>query len=157
MRVYPDIYERYASKIKVDHVTECWMWQAGIDKDGYGNMWVRGDARRVHRLSWELHVGPIPAGMFVCHKCDRPGCSNPQHLFLGTPADNMRDRDAKGRHRFKSPKLRGTMHGMSVLTEDIVRQIRSSSSSGAAMSRLFNVSQSTIASVRKRHTWSHVT
>lgn len=83
-------------------VTEagCWEWQRARMGAGYGNTRYQGKTINTHRLSYMLFVGPIPEGMYVLHKCDNPPCVNPEHLWLGTPADNMRDRDAKGRDRF---------------------------------------------------------
>jgi hypothetical protein len=78
----------------------CWLWKGSKRPNGYGRLQVRGEVNKtfgVHRLSWELHNGPIPSGLFVCHKCDVPLCVNPEHLFLGTQLENMRDRRAKGR------------------------------------------------------------
>ncbi len=72
----------------------CWIWTSGWDKAGYGHS--TGNVR-AHRLSWEIHVGDVPSGMLVCHKCDTPCCVNPNHLFLGTPQDNMSDKVSKGR------------------------------------------------------------
>lgn len=77
----------------------CWEWQGHL-ASGYGAL--RGqypDQRMVkaHRVSWEIHFGPIPTGMFVCHHCDNPPCVRPDHLFLGTNTSNMRDRERKGR------------------------------------------------------------
>lgn len=78
---------------------ECWAWTGRKDAFGYGVVQLgRGEPRTgAHRVSWELHVGPIPEGMQVLHHCDNPECTNPSHLFLGTPLDNMLDASAKGR------------------------------------------------------------
>lgn len=88
---------------KVEPVTEtgCWIWMAGTNGDSrkfsYGQMYDGNKTRAAHRLSYELFVGPIPAGLFVCHRCDVPLCVNPAHLFVGTQSDNMLDASRKGR------------------------------------------------------------
>lgn len=76
----------------------CWDWLGYKQPEGYGTFPHRG-THYAHRVSYQLHVGPIPDGLHVLHSCDNPPCSNPAHLFLGTVADNMHDRDRKGRHR----------------------------------------------------------
>ena len=96
------IKERLMAKVVVDD-GGCWVWQGQRrGKMGYGSMNViidgRKRKRKCHRLSYEAHIGPIdPATPCVLHRCDNPPCCNPQHLWLGTLIDNVRDRDAKGR------------------------------------------------------------
>lgn len=76
--------------------SDCWFWRNGQER-GYTKTRMAGREESVHRLSFQLFVGPIPDGYFVCHRCDQPSCWNPMHLFIGTALDNNRDMYAKGR------------------------------------------------------------
>lgn len=81
----------------------CWIWKGWCSRLGYGSVSVKGRAWPVHRLTYTLFKGEIPKGLQACHTCDIPACCNPEHIFLGTAADNARDAQSKGRH-FTSSK-----------------------------------------------------
>lgn len=81
----------------------CVLWHRAISSNGYGAAWRDGRQMSAHRMIWEAVNGPIPAGLYVLHRCDVKACVNLDHLFLGTPLDNMRDKIAKGRARYVGP------------------------------------------------------
>lgn len=90
---------RFWAKVKIDP-EGCWLWQAGVDRKGYGIfMRKAGEHVMAHRFAYEDKIGKIPDGFWVLHRCDIPGCVRPDHLFLGTHRDNMRDMRQKGRSR----------------------------------------------------------
>jgi hypothetical protein len=107
---------------RVDKGEGCWLWTGGVEGGGYGSIKKKGH-HLAHRFSWELHYGEIPDGLYVCHKCDNPPCVRPDHLFLGTHQDNMRDMAEKGRRR--------SGRGNTKLTKQQVAAIRSRYSPGA--------------------------
>jgi len=131
----------------------CWEWTGTISSNG-GYGWIKsgGIMVKAHRFAYRLLVGPIPAGMFVCHHCDNPSCVRPDHLFLGTPADNSHDRDAKGRG------VRGERQHSARLTADQVREIRELSPSipGTDLAKRYGVAKSSISAVRNGRTWKWV-
>jgi hypothetical protein len=146
---------RYVQKGSDD---QCWLWTGTKSSYGYGQICASRNPIRfklAHRLSYEIHKGPIPpTANVVRHSCDTPLCVNPNHLYAGTQADNLADMDAKGRRRTGSRV--GAMNGRAVVTPDDVYKIRQSDESYAKLAKTFGVSRGTIASIVKRRDWSHI-
>jgi hypothetical protein len=130
----------------------CWGWRGGPSKK-YGSLEFMRKSILAHRASYILHKGNIPEGMFVCHTCDNPPCTNPDHLFLGTDVDNVRDMYKKGRH----PILKGEDAPGSKLTKEQVIEIKKMLSDGCSLTKiakLFNIHVVTIHDIKYRKTWS---
>ena len=125
-------------------------------KTSSGYVWYTdyrtGKTTKLHRVIYELHNGPIPKGMFVCHTCDNPSCCNPSHLFLGTPKDNSDDKVNKGR------QTKGEDIHSSKFTEDEIIEIRSrlQNEGTRKLAKEFGVSRTTMKCIKKRKTWGHV-
>jgi hypothetical protein len=155
MRARGPIEDRFWTR--VEKTDGCWLWVGGKSPSGYGLISVGKKSegtRSVHRLSYEMHHGPIPKGFVVMHSCDNRACVNPDHLSVGTHKDNTDDMIAKGRKRTVAPL--GTQNGKSLLTEAQVRYIRSSPLGNAALGRELGVSTNCVRGVRTGRTWSHV-
>mgnify|MGYP006447779273 CR=1 FL=1 len=97
---------RFMDKFSMPSKESCWEWDASKDSYGYGTFWYKGCSERAHRVSYMTFVGPIPDGMCVLHRCDNTSCVNPDHLLLGTQADNVHDMDSKQR-RNTGARLKG--------------------------------------------------
>ncbi|HEY5021799.1 MAG TPA: HNH endonuclease signature motif containing protein [Gemmatimonadaceae bacterium] len=140
----------------------CWIWLAGRDSKGYGTVWFGKANHGAHRVSWELVHGPIPKGngwhgACVLHRCDNPSCVNPTHLFEGTQATNMADRDAKGRGRWVNPP--GEANGSAKLTEALVLEIRALAKAGVEQRQLavrFGICNQNVSLIVRRKRWAHV-
>ena len=149
-----DWEDRFWDKVDVRGPDECWEWTASTSGGDYcyGQLRVNGRLPKAHRLAWEIEYGPIPDGLYVLHKCDNPPCCNPAHLFLGTHADNMRDRNEKGR------TARGIQNPTGKLTRDSVRQVRTLYATGKfsqmQLGKRFGVSFQTIGSIVRREKWA---
>ncbi len=127
----------------------CWVWMHRLT-DGYGQTRINGVISRAHRVMYSLTNGPIPEGMQVLHSCDNRACVNPLHLWLGTNADNMHDKYLKNR------QTKGETHGMHVLTENNVRQIRELIKQGESQRHIaswFGVDQSNVYQINTGKTW----
>ena len=162
-RGHPSEEERFFSRVDKDGPTiyeglgPCWVWTGGKVSAGYGGFTVYVDGEKTsvpsHRWSYVHHVGPIPAGLFLRHRCDNPPCVNPEHLEPGTQNDNVQDRQARGR------TSRGTAHYAAKLTEWDVRDIREihrNGCSAAEIARGYKVGATAIERLLSGRTWSHV-
>lgn len=146
--------ERFDSKWTPEPFSGCWLWTSTVRGRGYGQFWMNGTMRTAHRTAWELYRGEIPEGMLLLHRCDTKECVNPDHLFLGTQADNMADMIAKGRGN--SPRFIGESHGSAKLTESQVLQIRSSGGLLREVAVQFNISVQTVSDIRNGKKWKHL-
>lgn len=132
----------------------CLLWTAKINADGYGRLKWNGRHRAAHRLAYEIAYGPIPKGLAVCHRCDVRNCIEPEHLFVGTHTDNMRDMMAKGRH--KRPDSRGEKHGNARLTAADVLAIREDKRRVREIARHYKIDSGAISRIRSGERWGHV-
>ena len=140
---------------KVDKSAECWLWQAGSVVKGYGRIRINGRMQLAHRVAWELTYGKIPNGMCVLHACDVRACTRPDHLFLGTYADNTRDAIDKGRNVMAGAL--GTRNPATNLCELDVWLIRNiKGQTHRAIAKFFDISRETVTNIINRKTWRHV-
>lgn len=151
------VEERFFEKVsKLPDLPGCWLWTGWVKHpDGYGLIRVGDRVVLAHRLSWELHVGEIAGGLFVLHHCDTRACVRPDHLYLGTNADNVRDRETRNRRR----DLIGSANGRAKLSSGQVLEIRAQRARGAtveALSKQFGVSGGLVYQIVNRRVWTHV-
>lgn len=150
--------DRILASIHVDE-NGCWIWQKTLSNNGYGSFSLGGGRNiRAHRASFAAFNGPIPDGMNVCHRCDVRACVNPEHLFLGTQSDNIRDAASKGRV-CRTVRARGGLHPSAKLTDSDVLAILSRLRDGepkAQLARVFGVSDRTILLIARGESWKHI-
>jgi hypothetical protein len=153
-----DLKERFLNK--VEKTDSCWLWKGKRLSDRryngafrYGVFWIGDREHRAHRVSYELHYGPIPESMEVLHRCDNPPCVNPDHLFLGTQKENGADMAKKRRSTI------GIKNPMAKVTEDTVRAIRRLPSNlfDREIALMFHLSREQVGNIRRFRSWKYIT
>ena len=144
------IRERFHLQCRTHKQTGCWIWVGHIGSRGYGRIKVNRKTKSAHRVSYELFVGEIPDGMFVCHSCDTPACVNPDHLFLGTPKENSADMMRKWRDLQRI----GEHCSTAKLTTEQAKAISASSVPVKEIAKEFGLSLSAVYRIRSGKTWS---
>lgn len=141
---------------------DCWLTDlASQHNSGYPKISVNGKGKYMSRVMYEIYKGEIPEGMLVCHKCDNPGCVNPQHLFLGTCKDNLTDMANKGRStKGKNCANKGSKNGFAILNEikvmEIKRLLAETNLTRREIAAMFGVHISTITSIKIGQSWKHI-
>ena len=152
---------RFWSRVYKGSESGCWDWLAHRTAKGYGGFRIGGKEIQAHRVSWIIHNGEIPKDtsgntLHVLHKCDNPQCTNPDHLFLGTNADNMMDRDNKGRQA----NHEGENSNSSKLTEAEVLEIRKIYALGRLsqikIAKKYSVNNRQVSNIVTRKAWKHI-
>lgn len=147
--------DRFMSKVMPEPNTGCWIWTASTNIKGYGQFGIGGNQNCVtsHRVAYEMFKGPIPQKMHVLHYCDNTWCVNPDHLWLGTNLDNVKDRLRKGRG------AKGITNSRAKLTElevKIIRETHAAGFSRTAISRYFKMSLTAMRNIIDRINWKHI-
>lgn len=137
----------------------CWLWLGGLDRAGYGKVWIAGRTMAGHRVSWLAFKGEIPRGLFACHKCDMPSCVNPAHLFLGTAADNNADAATKGRNCTgrPNPRVWGERNGHARHSEETMLRVIAATGTQVGIAKRFGVSPSAVNQAKRGVRWAHLT
>ena len=133
----------------------CWLWLGSIDKEGYGVLYAGGLHMKAHRFSLMLHKSVPEVKMHALHTCDVPGCINPDHLYWGTDADNIADREVRGRTKNAPPRL-GTDHHGAKLTDADALAIRDSQEPTRTLVQRYGVCNQTVRNIQLRRNWKHL-
>jgi transposase-like protein len=150
----------------VEKTDTCWIWTGAKDSSGYGYICCNGKNTKAAQVSWQIHIGPLPKGLWILHKCDNPPCVKPDHLFLGTSKDNVQDMVNKGRNRslidLNEPArfARGERHGHAKLTDTLVREMRALRANNhltyASIAKKYGVSFTTAYQAVNKQNWKHI-
>ena len=157
-----EVFHRDTNKFGPIHPvlkTRCWIWTRGplSKKCLYGQISVNHKSVRVHRYAWQLYHGPIPNGLSVCHKCDNPLCVNPEHLFVGTEADNKADMVSKMRQAYgeRGPATRLT-EKQALEIKRRYKKVSRGHGNGAQLAREFGISKTAVQYIAQGRNWKYL-
>lgn len=158
-RARTNLSGRFWSKVDKRGADECWPWRGSLGRQGYGVLGATmgHGVLRAHRVAYELHFGPVPTGLVVCHHCDNPPCVNPAHLFAGTRGDNNRDRSSKCRGRESRPENRGELSPNAKLSFADVVAIRAAVAAGETQQSVadrWDIRQGHVSRIVRRTSWA---
>ena len=148
----PRDIDRFWSKVDKTAANGCWEWTAAKHKDGYGIFWVDNTVFLSHRISAKYFANLNIDNLCICHSCDNPSCVNPQHLFAGTQADNVKDMDNKGRRHNR----KGINNGRAKLSENDIKDIQTKQLSYKEYMKKYNISNKTVYNIWNNITWTHI-
>jgi len=153
----PTMKEHFESKFIKRDTNKCWLWTGAKDKNGYGdfNLHLTNETNKykkvkAHRYSYELYMGKFKNSFLVCHSCDTPSCVNPNHLFLGTAADNASDMVKKKRSMSGERNNRGKLKAHQVIE---IREKLSKRYNQTKLSKEYGVSRNTIKTIKNFQIW----
>lgn len=149
------IHKNFWSNVKVGSPDECWPWMRSCITNGYGQFSKNGKMKTAHRYVYELTHGDIPSGIHICHSCDNPKCCNPAHLWAGTHAENMLDRDTKGRRNSEAAQAAGVAK-LNPAVVAIIRQRRANGETLQSIADDYPVSIVTIFKIVHNKTWKGI-
>jgi len=142
--------QRFLTKVK--KLDDCWEWTGGKFKSGYGLFTLENKIKRAHRVSYQHFNTDIPKMQQVLHRCDNPGCVNPEHLFIGSHKENMADKNRKGR----GAGSKGEDHFNHKLTTSQVLSIREDSGKIKDVAAKYSITCRSVNDIKKKRTWKHV-
>lgn len=152
LRISQRDLDRYASKFSMQGSDDCWQWEGECNKSGRARIWFAGAKRCASHIALQLAGKPRPEGLVAMHSCDNPGCVNPRHLSWGTQADNIVDREAKGR----GGAAFGERSSAAKLTVRNVRAIREDPRTLTEIAKSYGVRITTITNIKTGRTWRNV-